>query len=387
MLEKIMSKKFNRVMNIAKAIGIFAIVARHTCWDISGEFFTCRSWYVPLFFFISGYFFKAELFQKPDIIKQYINYLKNIIRKYFSRFYAYHFFYGGMTWLAYILFHRVYGELPDLKNLTIFAGHSPFSFSAPNWFLAQLGISLAFFAFVMAFAKKFIKKDFHAILIFLPLAIASIMLAKDNFDIATGSEKILIRTLISAFYIYGGYLYRNHLEQKIKFDINTLLKVMCLQIILLLSCGNNINLDIHLGRLWHNISPLIAPFTGIYCVIFASKLLAPLVKEGSIVDKIGRNTLHIMANHIFVIFLIEVSILALNGKLSTELSKNLICDFYKMEKYKFLYAFLSVIICTYIGEILNFTGKIIKNRFTEFARTVILKSSLQQNDVQEAPLK
>ena len=56
-----MSKTFNMEMNIAKAIGILAIVAGHTRWNIFGDLFINYSWHVPLFFFISGYFFKTAI--------------------------------------------------------------------------------------------------------------------------------------------------------------------------------------------------------------------------------------------------------------------------------------------------------------------------------------
>lgn len=39
-----MTKTFNMQMNIAKAIGIIAVVAGHSHWNIFGDFFISYSW-------------------------------------------------------------------------------------------------------------------------------------------------------------------------------------------------------------------------------------------------------------------------------------------------------------------------------------------------------
>ena len=69
-------KVFNMEMNIAKAIGILAIVAGHCRWDIFGGLFPSASFHVPLFFFISGYFFKKEIIEVGNTIKNYLLYVK-----------------------------------------------------------------------------------------------------------------------------------------------------------------------------------------------------------------------------------------------------------------------------------------------------------------------
>lgn len=361
---KCMAKSFNMEMNIAKALGIFAIVAGHTRWNIFGDFWASGFWHVPLFFFISGYFFKAELFEVSGVLKKYFAFVKKIVCKYLGRFYAYHFFYGGMTYLIYIWFDRLYGKLPTLKNLTLSPiDTSPFMFSAPNWFLYQLAISIVIFALIIVICRKLNKNIFFPMMVFLPLALLAISLAKPDFKPSFGLTKVIIKTCISMYYIYGGYLYRNYFEKVTKFNIKTMGVVTCLFLMFFLYADGKITLDIHQAKLYHNISHLITPFIGIYFVLFVSKLLAPLVSEKSFIDKVGRNTLHIMANHIFVIFLIELIVLLLEHKGISNLPKSLIGRFYKMEKYKFLYALGSVAICTYVGELLNFTGKQIKNNF------------------------
>ncbi len=389
-LEHKMAKSFNMEMNIAKVIGIVAIVLGHTNYYnlFSNNLFPSYSWHVPLFFFISGYFFRNEIFECGNRLQKYFSKITHIIIRYFGRFYAYHFSYSIITLIVYLLFDRVYGELPTLINLTLrpFV-ETPFHFSAPNWFLFQLGFSLVVFYLILSIASKINKNPLFPLVVFLPLAICAIFLAKPDLQPTIGFTKILIKTSISMFYIYSGYLYKNILEDKIKFDIKTLLFVISIQVILYTFSQKGINVDLNQAILPRNIAPLITPFTGIYCILFLSKLIAPLVKPGTLIDKIGRNTLHIMANHLLIIFLIEISILAIDGKSIDMLPQYLIHSFYKMEKYKYLYTFLSVIICTYHGEILNYTGKIIKNKITyiKSKNQITQAPSEQLRDVPTAP--
>lgn len=385
-----MAKNFNMEMNIAKAIGIIAIVKGHTNFYnlFSNNLFPSYSWHVPLFFFISGYFFRNEIFEYGNRLQKYLSKIKHIIIRYFGRFYAYHFLYSVITLIVYLLFDRVYGKLPTLVNLTLWPFvANPFHFSAPNWFLFQLGFSLVFFYLILIIASKINKNPLFPLVVFLPLAISAIFLAKPDLQASTGFIKILIKTNISIFYIYSGYLYKNVLEDKIKFDIKTLLFVLGIQVILYTFSQKGINVDLNQAILPHNIAPLIAPFTGIYCILFLSKLVAPLVKPGTLIDRIGKNTLHIMANHLFIIFLIEIGILVIDGKSLQELPQYLIHSFYKMGKYKYLYTFLSVIICTYLGETLRHIGKITKNKIESIKnrKTFIQRPSGQPNDAPAAP--
>ena len=222
----------------------------------------------------------------------------------------------------------------------------------------------------MFFLKKIKEKYKYIImtLFFLICGIAAVLLAKDNFQASHGVMKVIIKTLITLFYIYSGWLYRNKLETKVQFNAKWLCIVLAAQVILLRIFSNGYHLDVNQAKLFHNMSPLIVPFTGIYLVLFMSKLLAPLVKEGSIIDKIGRNTLHIMANHTFVIFLIELCIFAIDGIPYSELPKGLLVRYYKINKYQFLYTFGSLVICTYIGEFINFSSRYIKNKLSATPR-------------------
>ena len=209
-------------------------------------------------------------------------------------------------------------------------------------------------------SKKLTKNDYAPLAVFLPMAIAAVLLANPDFTGLSSWMRVLVKTLFTPFLIYSGYLYRNKLESKIKYDTKTLIVVCIIQMILLTFFAP-INMDLNHARFHHNIAMFIAPFTGIYFVLFISKQLAPFIKPGSFIDKTGRNTFHIMANHMFFAFLVELAIFAIDGR-SFDLLPNGILGgkLYKLSKYKYLYTFIALYASTYSGEFFNYTGNKIK---------------------------
>lgn len=350
-----MAKKFNMEMNIAKAIGIIAIVAGHTLWPILGEFLYGYFWHVPLFFFISGYFFNET--------KSLFFYLIKTLFNYMGLACLYELFYSFVSLVSDKLFNRVYGDIPTLSDFWYAPlTYTPFDLSAPNWFLFQLAISLLLFAIIIFTIRRACKNIYLPFIVFLPLALLAVLFSKPDFQPMFGLNRVLIRTGVTMFYIYAGYLYKNRLERIVKFNVKWFLWVIVIHAGILLAFNNCCSMNIHQAMFYHNFSPFITPFLCIYIVLFISKLLAPLVKEGSFIDKVGKNSLHIMANHLFVIFLIEILIFLIDGISFSELPQELIANFYKMDKYKYLYTICAVVCCTYLGELFKY----LKIRFKNF---------------------
>ena len=360
-----MKKTFNMDMNIVKAIGILAIVAGHTNWDIFGDLFINGAWHVPLFFFISGYFLKEEFLEQINLEK-IKNYFKNTIFKYIKIFYSYHFLYGGVTWLIYLLSGKIYGQLPNLKNLTYdFFNMNPFAIVVPNWFLLQLILSLTFFIISYSILKRIYNNKIFLTCIFVIFGATAIYLADPNYAPSLGFKKVLIKTLISTFYIYCGYLYKIKIETKLKFNSQMLIGLLSTQALILIIFNTSINSDINNAMLRSNFSGLIAPFIGILFVIYIAKLISPHIKENSFIDKIGKNTLNIMENHVFIIFLISTLFSTLDGKPIIETS-HITSNYYKMNIFKFFYTFSSIAICVYLGDLFKILKSKLKPKITTY---------------------
>ncbi len=153
------AKPFNMEMNIVKALGMLAIIAGHSrVGNIFGELVPIGSFHVAIFFFVAGYFFKKDILEIGNTFKNFLSYSYKVIKKWIPRFYAYHFFYGFMTGLVFLLMNKKFGHLPTFENLIIKPyEYIAFQFDVPLWFLYQLVVSLIVFSFVMVICKKIYK--------------------------------------------------------------------------------------------------------------------------------------------------------------------------------------------------------------------------------------
>lgn len=99
------------------------------------------------------------------------------------------------------------------------------------------------------------------------------------------------------------------------------------------------------------ITPIITSLTGLWLTVFIAKLIVPFVKEGSFFDSLGKNTFHIMANHLFCFYLISVFFLLINGlPLDTMAQADYVYYKYEPQKYAFLYALISIILTNGITD-------------------------------------
>lgn len=161
---------------------------------------------------------------------------------------------------------------------------------------------------------------------------------------------LIFRTLFSTAFIYFGFYYKKFLEHILKFDLKELYICIILQAFLFI-LANKITLGFNIHQMkFHNaVIPVIASLTGIYFSIFVTKRLINLVKDNSFIEKIGKNTYHIMANHYFIFYLISVLLYLIHGENISDLSYDMNKIGYKLHIYKYLYIIVSIVVSTYIG--------------------------------------
>ena len=81
------------------------------------------------------------------------------------------------------------------------------------------------------------------------------------------------------------------------------------------------------------------------------------MKDIKFIRLMGENTYHIMANHIFVMFVITAIFLHLNGIPMEERANHNIYWIYNPVQTTYLYFVLTMIVSTYIGVFLKFLNK------------------------------
>jgi fucose 4-O-acetylase-like acetyltransferase len=303
-------------MNVAKAIGICLIVLGHSFQETSSS--SIRSFvylfHVPLFFIISGYFFRDTYIEQP--LKLIINRIKSL-------------WYPFFRWtLIFVLLHNVffsvfiysekitfrnfpvpYYSYPDIfkKILDIFLFKRSEPLLGAFWFLQCL-----FFCVIIYLSLNIIIKRFNLNKLILPLLILLIFFL-GNAMYALNIRLPLLPWDIRLFCVtvliyYIGKIYEQF-ESKIPMNIfYAALSFAALLLIDKLNLIKIINIESTFGLSYKPVIYLIlAPILGSYFIFYISKNIvkAPIKK---VLNYIGKNTIAILALHFLAFKIVSLLI-------------------------------------------------------------------------------
>lgn len=278
-----MGKTIFNEFNILKGIGIFLVILGHVggvSENISNVIF---SFHMPLFFFVSGFFFKettlkAFLFKKgkriliPYIAFSFLSFLMYYIPNYNdSKFNFFDFFYG--TFLG----------ISDGFYL---------SWNIVLWFLPAL-----FLLNLIYLLLEKIKKKFLIIVLF----IVGIYFRNDETKILPFH---LISVLLSLpFFVFGNYLKHYY------FTLNKYCKDWMFIVLLILGIFmvslNTLKPDLRVNLIGNVFVFYLASFI----LITATLLLSRLINKNKILEWLGNNSLLIMCLHLKFLFIAKFVLL------------------------------------------------------------------------------
>lgn len=301
-----MKEKSNKQFMILSVIGIIQVVMCHLAPDIkiTGYIFPYTSFFIPMFVFISGYFYTKE--KEKNILKSIWQKFKKLM----IPFFIINVCYGIINLVLRKVGIVNYGENINLYTLFIqpFVNNSQFVFNFPSWFIP------AFFATYVTYLlihKLISKIKFNEYILLIIMLIAN-MLAVYNQNIAMQNniKTLILRILFLLPYFQIGYLYKTKwqiYEQKIKTYI--LLPIVIVINIILLCTVHKIDYDLHefSGFITHiPYLPTITFITGTLFWLRISKLLEKYIEKNKIINYISNNTFSIMSHHLFWAFLINI---------------------------------------------------------------------------------
>lgn len=296
--------------NVAKGIGIISIVIGHTGSPISGFVYM---YHLVLFFFISGYFFKAY----P---------IKTFLSKKLKSLWWPYVYYG----LIYIFTHNLFVDLHilDRNHYTsiraffasilqtfVFLNQEPLL--GTGWFLGTLFYALLFFYITKWMTGHCYrgKKAIEVVTYLIILPILSFYLSTLNI----GSSVILFsRALLIIPFIYVGNtlnLCKNKIVLSFPlFTISFLILILCFV--------SRIRIDISSHTLPTPALFYAISFIGIYFVLCLSKYCLSLKHLTSFIALCGKNSLHIMLLHFLAFILINLFDVYFNSKPISALSEH-----------------------------------------------------------------
>lgn len=353
-----MEEMFNNKINLLKALAIILVVSGHLGMSLV-PFFPTYSFHMALFFFISGYLFKDKH------LLNIFSYVKIKARKLLLPYLMYSIVYFVITLIVAKITGIYYWD-SSVKKLLLrpLLNGSFLAFITPLWFVLQLFISLTVFAIVYKCFKKIQVSEGLILVLFLSFTVLSMQYFMYNNDIFA---ILLVRTLFSVLFIYFGYFYQNFTEKKYNlFTANWILAIITFQALLWLfnpssepRQGMAVGLDYMLvnADFPNCVIPILTSITGIWASLFIVKAIYPYVKDNKFLEQIGKNTYYIMANHLFIIYLISNFFLFVKKLPASARINDSIFWIYSPYKTTFLYLILAVTISTGIGVSINILNK------------------------------
>lgn len=353
-----MKDGFDYKINILKALAIALVVSGHLGLSLV-PFFPTYSFHLALFFFISGYLFKENHLLSISA------YVKRKAKPLLFPYFWYNVAYFIFTFLFFRKTGIFYGKPINIKNYVFmpFVDSTQLSFITPLWFVTQLFITLCVFVIIYKILRKIWNNNIFHLLIFLALAILGIKL---SFIKHTSLSLVAVKTAFSMFFIYLGFYYKNYFEMKHNiFTFKSIGILIFIQSILWLfnvDSKPHANMVVGLsyiltaGTFTNLIIPVLTSITGIWASLFLVNVFYPYLKDNKLINNIGKNTYHIMANHVLFIYLVSNLFIWIK-KLPYSIRENKIYWTYTPEKTAYFYFIVVLIASTLTGMTLKYLSK------------------------------
>lgn len=310
MLNKLEIKKdFNVQFAVLTFLATLLVVFGHTGISF-GTFewiFHYDTFHMPLFVFISGYFFKSN-----DVsIKNAPNFIIKKTKKLIIPFFIFNLVYGMLALYFYKKFNIQWCHGNDFwYNLLIqpFTNATDFfGFNSPSWFVLMLfWVEINSYLLYLLF-KKFKYKHIIVTLLCFVASLFLIHLSRNGYR----ATYIIFftRTIYMMFWFSVGIIYKNYLE---KYDRISNLKYFTIVffvqfVILIINEGHEMNAFIFNGTFTQNgLITIILAANGIALYLRISKILCPSLGKLKLVNCIQKNSFNIMMNQMLGFFILNL---------------------------------------------------------------------------------
>lgn len=308
---------YNAAFGILSALAITMIVAGHAGYDILtvGGLFPYYSFHVPLFMFISGYFYRGEEEERPFL------YLKKKAGRLLLPYFIWNVVYGVIAWVLRTFWGFGMGEGISLKTLFLdpFLNGYQFIYSYAAWFVPVL-----FLVEVMNLCMRIVLKKLRLDSEWLIL-IGSLAVGMAVVQLAIGGHVWgLYKTPGRILFLYPcfqmGQFYKKKLESRDTLgNVAYFAVVLSIQVLLHLCCNG-----LAYSSVWCTgfangpVIPYVTAVSGIAFWLRVAKILSPLAGEdrdglsaarhpaGGFLRYLGRNTYAVMMHHVMAFMMVKM---------------------------------------------------------------------------------
>lgn len=304
----IIDADYNRTFGLLSALAILMIVAGHAGYDILtvGGLFPCYSFHVPLFLFISGYFYRKEEEEKPLL------YVKKKAKRLLLPYFIWNLVYGVVSLALRTFGGFSMGDGISLKSLFLdpFLHGYQFIYNFAAWFVPALFlIEMMNLCMQMILGKLRLDREWLILSGSLAVGVAVVQLSIGGH--VWGLYKTAGRILFLYPCFQMGRFYKEKLEAHDRIgNLPYFAVVIGIQVLLHLCCNG-----LAYSSVWCTgfangpVIPYVTVMSGVAFWLRTAKILAPLCggdRRGGFFLCLGRNTYAVMMHHIMAFMLVKM---------------------------------------------------------------------------------
>ncbi len=296
---------YNAAFGILSALAIVMIVAGHLGYNIMtvGELFPYYSFHVPLFMFISGYFYR----EKEE--GRFLFYLKKKVKRLLVPYFIWNVLYGLAAWALREWGGMSLGQAISLRTLFVepFISGYQFIYNYAAWFVPTL-----FIIEVMNILMRIVLKKLRLCNEWLILA-GSLVVGMAVVQLAIGGHvwgayKMPGRILfLYPCFQMGQFYYRKLEKHDTLGNLPYFAIVLSVQAVLTIACNG-----LAYSSVWCTgfangpVIPYVTAVSGIAFWLRVAKLLTPALKNGRGIVYLGKNTYAVMMHHVMAFMLVKM---------------------------------------------------------------------------------
>lgn len=297
-------KERNFTFDLLYVLAIIMVVDDHTKAQLGilKSIFPYDSFFMPLFVFISGYFYK-----KQNVIKN----IKHKTEKIFIPYMIWNVIMLGIT----IIIDRILKTnwaigINKVKVLnSIFLGPLVTT-NGPSWFVIMLFWVSILYNLIRNVIKPNKINDCILTIISIIAGLISVYLCVKGWNKKSFLMLFVLRTLFYIQFYHLGYIFKEHIEDRIKKANKYIICSICviINVILIAIYGDKVNFyatsNMRGFSYWY--LPIITSITGITFWYIIMDYVANKIKETKIITYIAQNTFFIMETHLLFANIINI---------------------------------------------------------------------------------
>lgn len=303
----------NREFLVLQTIGIILVVVGHRYGSISlfSDWFPIYSFHMPLFIFISGYFYRESVEQ--NIGAFFIKKVKSLL----IPFFIWNIIYGFGVAILRMINIVNYGAPLSLNNLFItpwMNGHQ-FGLNVATWFIPALFLVQMIYAMTYKLfgCVKLVDRTIIGGILYFLGGLIGVQLAIHGYN--ESWQLTIVRLLFLLPFYYIGHVYKIRLEQYDRVSSTYYFLFLFFVQYLIFTKYDNLDFSVAFCNNFNNENiflPFITSITGIMFWLRVSKILCKSIGNSRVIETIGLNTSTIMYHHQFIFFLMNFIFFVIN---------------------------------------------------------------------------